>query len=454
MSFIGKILPIEGYIVLQKGNLPEGYAKSLTHLYQPLIGITAVMLYQTLLHEIELQQDHEPQTHHTLMNYLDLPLDDIYRARRKLEGIGLLKTYKHQTDENDYYTYELLQPFSPSDFFKDPMLTQLLYHHLGEDKYHVLRGHYFNQPAIQNGKNITASFNDVFQTFQPNLQPVDHIKSEASFNEDEVQIDFTWMKQMLKQRMIPEKYILTAVNRKLISQMMVLYDLAEHEIEKAVMWALTDENQLDVDEFKGACHDLFKTKHNQATVKLTDKLDQPTENRAKSKPATKEEQLVHELETMSPKQLLEDLSSGNHASAQDLKIISEIMTTQGLPSPVMNVLIHYVLLQSNMKLSKAYLEKIASHWSRANLRTAKEAMAFAKKEKNKYQTGYTKKQNYRKPVSNEVVPDWFKEREKKQAKPIQQKGNMDQVNDEKEKEEILALLRKHSNSNKNNHLQG
>lgn len=445
-------MPVEGYVVVQEGNLPGGYATSLTHLYQPLIGMTAVMLYQTLLHEVNLQHDHQPQTHHTLMNYMNIPLDDIYRARMKLEGIGLLNTYKQQTDKNDFYTYELANPFAPSDFFRDAMLTQLLYHHIGDVKYTALKNHFTEKSAIKHGNNITASFNDVFQTFQPHVQPVESI--EASHNENVVHMDFTWIKQMLKQRMIPDKYILTFQSRKLISQMMVLYDLAEYEIEKALLWALTAENRLDADEFKVACHDLFKAKHQQSVIKLTDKIVQPAQEQSE-KPETKEEQLIQELETMSPKQLLEDLSSGNHASAQDMKLISDVMTTQGLPSPVMNVLIHYVLLQSNMKLSKAYLEKIAGHWSRSNLQTAKEAMEFAKKEKASRQKEYPKRKPYQRPASNEVVPDWFKDRKKQQGATTQKKGNAKpEVDEEKDKEEVLALLRKHSSNNKNNHLQG
>src|SRR5699024_8958436 len=87
MNYIGKILPVEGYYVQLKDTPPIDFAKSLTHLYQPLIGLEAIMLYQTLLHEVDLQTHDEPdmQTHHTLMNYLDLPLNTIYEARLKLE---------------------------------------------------------------------------------------------------------------------------------------------------------------------------------------------------------------------------------------------------------------------------------------------------------------------------------------------------------------------------------
>ncbi|WP_067730914.1 replication initiation and membrane attachment family protein [Oceanobacillus damuensis] len=443
MNYIGQILPVDGYRITLKEYLPVDYAKSLTHLYQPMIGIEAVSLYQTLLHDIELQEDLTPQTHHTLMNYLNLPLDEIYQSRLKLEGIGLLKTYKQSGDSRDLYTYELQSPFAPDKFFKDAMLSQLLFHHIGQQKFNLLKSHHLRTAVTDSAENITASFNDVFQTFTPSAEALKDIPQEKS-SSDEVQLDFSWMEQMLKQRMIPAGKVLTSDNRRLIYQMMVLYDLETHEIDKSVLWALTDENELDTEEFKVACHDLFKAKNSNKTIRLTENV-QTVKKKTAEAPSTKEGMLIQELETISPKQLLEDLSSGGHASEQDMKAIREVMTTQGLPAPVMNVLIHYVLLQSNMKLSKAYLEKIASHWSRANINTAKEAMVFAKKEQERFQKDMKRKSTYnnRKQVSKEVVPDWFKERKHKQPnQPAVKNSNVT-----KEQEKIAARLRQYSNGN-------
>ncbi|SET44333.1 replicative DNA helicase loader DnaB [Oceanobacillus limi] len=455
MNFIGKILPIDGYHVTFQGNaLPIDYTQSLTHLYQPLIGVKAVMLYQTLLHEIELQTTATKQTHHTLMNYLNIPLDEIYESRLKLEGIGLLKTIKSDIQEQTLFTYVLKSPFAPSEFFKDGMLPQLLFHHIGDHKFHTLKAYYGNTEKVEEGSDITVSFHDVFDTLTPiagNKEPVSSDTSPQGPNIEEV--DFTWMEQMLKQRMIPVKNVLTKNNKRVMNQMMVLYDLAMHEIEKSLLWALTDENTLNIDEFINACHDTFKSKQGQAKVQLVEKSVQKVDNQQVSKPLTKEEQLIKELETMSPKQLLEDLSSGSHASDQDLKVIREVMTTQGLPSPVMNVLIHYVLLQSNMKLSKAYLEKIASHWSRANLKSAKEAMAFAKREKDRYRQGTTQKQNtnyYKKQQSTEVIPDWFKDRKNKKGTNT---ARVETADDAQKQARIDAIQQKFS-SRKNNNIQG
>lgn len=437
MNGIGKILPVDGYKVLFKGNLQMDYAVSLTHLYQPLIGMKAVMLYQTLLHEIELQTS-SLQTHHTLMSYLNLPLNEIYEARIKLEGIGLLKTYEHNQSDKRYYFYELKSPFSPNYFFDDAMFSELLFHHIGKDKFKRLRTHLYKEEPVQYGQDITKSFNSVFQTFHPAL---DEAYATIEKDQDESgpqisQIDFSWLEQMLHQRMIPIQNVLTIENKKIITQMTSLYDLASFEVEKAILWALTADNLLDLGEFKSACHDLFKSKHHNVPIQLTSKVTESAKSQPIKKPLTKEEQLIRQLETISPKQLLEDYSSGNQASEQDLKMISDVMTSQGLPMPVMNVLVHYVLLQSNMKLSKSYLEKIASHWSRANLKTAREAMNFAKKEINKFRQKPTKKTHYKRTNSREVVPDWFKDRKKQPKK-------MKHLNDpqlEKERDELKALL--------------
>src|SRR5690625_3435845 len=126
MSFVGKILTVEGYIVIFSSKLHVDYTTSFNHLYQHLIGINAITLYYTLVHEIELQNLTDKQTHHTLMRTLNLPLDAIYEARIKLEGIGLLKTYKTKSDSEVVYTYELISQFTPSEFFNDLMLSELL----------------------------------------------------------------------------------------------------------------------------------------------------------------------------------------------------------------------------------------------------------------------------------------------------------------------------------------
>src|SRR5699024_1669380 len=130
--------------------------------------------------------------HHSLMNYLNVSLDRIYDMRLKLEGIGLLKTYEQNNEENRVYVYELFSPFSPSEFFQDVMLTELLYHHLGEAKFKVLKDHYDKIDKRIIGENVTASFQDVFQTFTPTHLPNENVdKVPEQINVTVNMIDFT-----------------------------------------------------------------------------------------------------------------------------------------------------------------------------------------------------------------------------------------------------------------------
>lgn len=447
MNNIGQILPVDGYFVNIKKALPVNYLQSLTHLYQPLIGPEALMLYQTLLNEIALQEESDPQTHHALMNYLTIPLDRIYESRMKLEGMGLLKTYKETNEEVTIYTYELQCPYDPQTFFQEAMFTTLLYHHIGEQRFRKLQNFYRSNQSNNPGENITVDFKDVFQTFKPNQELV-NTTSEQNKEEDTIEEEFEWLEHMLKQRMIPVNRVLTKENRKLISQIRTVYDLENFEIDKAVLWALTDENYLDTQEFKLACLDTFKAKNNNKPIRLLEKKKVKQVEPTNMQPTTKEEILIQELELISPKQLLEDLSSGSFASETDMKLVSDVMTTQGLPAPVMNVLIYYCLIQTNNKLTRGYLETVAGQWSRAKLATAKEAMEFAKKEKASYEQSKTKTKqrqpaSYQKSAANDIIPDWYKEGKHKQAKPQETK----QQGMSKEQWKIANLIKQYSEGN-------
>lgn len=446
MHQVGKLLPNDGFKVVLSDTPSIDYMQSLTHLYQPLLGIQAISLFQTLLNECH-HKFSDIQTHHTLMNYLHIPLKELYEARLKLEGIGLLKTFKHSSNDKTVYTYELQKPFTPKQFFEDAMLSQLLFHHIGDIKFSQLKQVFGQAHEIQ-GEDITASFSEVFQTIEPDRDNAKTTYQNESNHSLVEPLDFSWLEVMLKQRMIPVRNVLTGKNKKIISELTKLYHLATYEVEKAVLWALTDENTLDIEEFKTACHDLFLTSRSQNLVRLEMKTkEQPAQHNEKE--LTKEERLTQAFERMSPRELLEILSGGNQASERDVRMIRDVMVSQGLPAPVMNVLVHYVLIQSNMKLSKSYLETIASHWSRANIKTAQEAMNFARKEIHKYKN-QPKRSNFN-DRSTEVIPEWFKEREKKRKQQGRQKEKRTKDKQEElEKEEIMQLLKKHSQ----NHMQG
>jgi len=435
MQHIGKILPINGYEVQLQGSLPTDYLASLTHLYQPLLGIEAISLYHLLLQEIEIQSDNTLQTHHTLMNYLNLPLDKIYEARIKLEGIGLLKTFKREEEEKISYLYILIPPFRPAAFFDDIMLAELLYRQIGNMKFTSLKNKYAKKQTSLTGVEMTASFNEVFQTFQPKgVEQQTPAPKEVTADIPLKPIDFSLLSQTLKRKMIPIKKVLTERNRRIITQLQQLYQLEMYELEQAINWALTEENELDIEQLQAACEDLLRETKGGVDIKLA--MKQIEKAPTVEQPKSEMDQSLQRLQSISTKELLDDLSEGDHAGEQDLKMVSEIMIKQGIPTPVMNVLVTYVMHQTNNQLARPYLEKIASHWSRMNFKTAKEAMDFILHPPEK--KAPERKRNYQRK-STEVVPEWFKERK-------QRKDNQNEPltkEDKQAQEEMMALLAKY-----------
>ena len=127
------ILPADTYTVINKTIITD--KKIITMLYQPIIGYTAVALYNTLLDDLDKQElASDDLTHHRLMATMQLRLEDIVIAREKLEAIGLLKTYVKKDNINQFI-YLLFSPVSADEFFNHPILNVVLYNNLGKKEY-------------------------------------------------------------------------------------------------------------------------------------------------------------------------------------------------------------------------------------------------------------------------------------------------------------------------------
>ena len=89
-----ELLPVDTLQVEAAGILHEYDRRVLTLLYQPLIGAGAYSLYMTLWSAYEQKNTIvTSMTHHNLLLMMRWDLKKTLEERRKLEGIGLLKTY-------------------------------------------------------------------------------------------------------------------------------------------------------------------------------------------------------------------------------------------------------------------------------------------------------------------------------------------------------------------------
>lgn len=440
MSKIGQVLPIHGYVVHIKGTVPTINHQSLSLLYQPIVGPKAISLYQTLFYG---NQQNTPSTHHQLMTSIGLPLDEIYTARLQLEAIGLLRTFK-QTDEQaeHVFHYILYPPFSPNQFFEDTMLSLLLSHHVGETMFQKLYEKLYEMDHPVEGIEITASFHEVFQdiSLKPLVFKESQNKKHSNIEErtKEDLVDFDILANSLKQRMLPANKLLTPSLKNLVEQLAGLYRLTTHDFELAIQWALDEKQEINVDELKEICHDLYiKNDHSQAELKKEDQNRQTIEiSNDQFEKLNDQEKLIYMMERRSPKEVLEDFSNGAKVPEQDLKMIRDIMHKQGLSSPVMNMLIQYVLYRTDMKLNKSYIEKIAGQWSRLGVKTAREAMDVTIRENKKYQEWSKAYKKHTPSVKQEVVPDWFKKQKEQKSETKQKQSTVSQDEFEKWQEEM------------------
>lgn len=433
-----EMLPIDRYAVAARGLLHEYDRKVLTFLYQPLIGSTCFSLYMTLWSELEENRLWSTSnSHHSLMNFLDLGLSDIYKARIKLEGIGLLKVYEKKDEHARSFIYELIPPLTPELFFLDGMLNIYLYKKIGKNQYSRLK-RFFSDDTTDKKENymdVTKSFQDVYMTshmdsisYEPEeeheLQAPEGKDFIGRNEQDPIQIsqhtfDFNLLESGLNESLIPKAAFTNRV-KNAISNLAFLYGIDAIQMKNIVISAITEENEINIEELRKSARDWYQFQHQDQLPSLVDRTQPMAHRTQNSEPKTKEEKLLHALEFSSPRQVLKEISGGTEPSKTDLKIIEDVMFNQKLLPGVVNVLIQFVLLKSDMKFTKGYVEKIASHWARKQIKTAKEAMELAKNEHRQYiEWGDSNKKKSagsagrKKPIRTELLPDWFDETESK-----------------------------------------
>ncbi len=423
-----ELIAVDRYVVQSRGALHELDRQVLTLLYQPLIGHRALALYMTLWGDWELLGGQEA-THRRLMELMQCSLPDIYGERLKLEGIGLLNTYVRAfgDDEPKLFLYELRPPMTPEQFFRDEMLSTFLQRQVGRHLFAQLSD-FFARPMADVARftPVTRSFSDVFAAvpaermvsrFSEEQRPLNEGKAhvgreEASYALDDEVFDFELFFAGLSKQLVPRR-AMTAKVKEAIKKLAFLYGIPPLEMQKLVLGVIDPSYHIDIDALRQAAREWYELEHGGVSPRLVERV-QPLAYRTmeNANPRTKEEQLMKQLETISPRQLLKEIAGGAEPSLADLQLIEDIMFQQQLLPGVVNVLIYYVMLRTNMKLSKKYVEKIASHWARKKVKTVKEAMELAKEEAKTYQSWANEKEKgtktVRKVVRTEMVPDWLK----------------------------------------------
>lgn len=437
------ILPADTYIVVNKTIIKDLDRKLITMLYQPIIGYSATSLYFTLVDDLDRREImSEELTHHHLMSTMQLKLEDIVVARKKLEAVGLLKTYLKKDHVNNY-VYQLYSPISANEFLNHPVLNIVLYNNLGKKEYDRIV-EFFKVPRInlKDYEDITNNFSDVFKSVSGNVLIENENIGKESVNKIEIgnKVDFNLLISSIPSNMISPRCF-NEETKELINSLAYTYDIDDMNMQGLVKNCINEKGLIDKIELRKSARNFYQF---ESDGKLPTFVysKQPDYLKTPEGDNSKWAKMVYTFESVHPYDFLRSKYKTGEPSLRDLKLIESLLVDLKLTPGVVNVLIAYVLKINNQKLSKNYIDTIAGQWKRLNIETVEEAMRISEKEHKKLKKQFESKKETKttyvpKTKKIEEVPDWF---------------NKDLKNEEmteeemKELDDILNSIDKHISS--------
>ena len=421
-----KLEPADKYFIYNKGIITSEKIKILTNLYQPIIGYTAISLYLTFYNDLNNKsQESLEYTHHHLMTNMQLKLDSIIDARRKLEGIGLLKTYLKR-GEIDNYVYILYSPLSSYEFFNHPILNIVLYNNIGAVEYEKLQTFYkVPRISLKDYEDITEEFQDVFTS---------SVNTNLLFDNSDIQKD-SWLEIQMKSNLdidllissIPKRLVsdkcFSEEMKKLILNLAYIYKIDNMNMQGLVRNSLNERGMIDKNELRKSARNFYQFENNGRLPTLIYNK-QPDYLKTPLGGDSKLAKIIYMFENTSPYDFLRKSYGNTEPTNRDKKLIENLMLEQKLNPGVVNVLIDYVLKVNNKKLNKDYIETIVGQWKRLKVETVVDAMDVCKKEHKKFKKIVMK--NETKTVNNKDLKDldnlplWFDKKVEKNAESLEE----------------------------------
>ncbi len=384
------LLPADTYTVINRSIITEEDKNNIITLYEPLIGPVATSLYFSLLRDIKLLDFmSKDYTHHHLMTMMNSSIETIKLARQSLEGVGLLKTYYKEGDPNSY-VYELYSPLSSREFFESPIFNVALYNSIGKYEYDLLKKEYsLPEINLSSYQDISVSLNEIYES-SPNIIPFEVRNKMTSPLKLDSNINFDLLLSSIPKGLIDKRTITKKV-KELIEQLSFIYNLDTIKIADILKSSLKDNGIIDEELLRKNARKYYQYNNDGKLPSLVYK-SQPDSLKESTTPRDALTEKIYQFENTTPYDYLRIKNKGTNPTAVELKLLESLLVDMKLTPAVVNVLIDYTLKKNNNKLTKGYVETIASQWAREGVKTATEAMDLARKE-NGHKTKATKKNN-------------------------------------------------------------
>ena len=404
---MNNVLPADTFVIVNKTVLQDE-RRVLVSLYEPLIGAIAINLYNTLWTYLDhLEIISTEYTHNTLLNSMMISINEMVDARKKLEAVGLLKSYVKKGSVNSF-VYELYSPMSAKEFINNPILNTALYNALGQSEYER-RVEFFKTPTVnlKNYEDITVKFSDIFTWSSSSLRNIDiyNLKNKATRPLEIIsKIDVNTILSLIPEEVLNHRSVTKDMRNYLIT-ISFIYDYDNECMVELIRNSITDKHTIDKKLLRENANKYYQFENMGKLPSLIYKT-QPEYLRSESGGVSKRMKMIHLFETTSPYDFINSKYKTGTPSTSDLNIIAYLLLDLDLKPGVVNVLVDYVLKINNNKLNKSFVDTIAAQWKKSNIETVEDAMNIAGEEFNKRNEKKTEATRIRKQVEVNK-PSWF-----------------------------------------------
>lgn len=378
------LLPADTYIVENSSILTEIDKKVIINLYEPIIGSNSVSLYLTLWSDLDkMELISSNYTHHHLMTILKSNLENIKIARESLEAVGLIKTFVKESDSINEYIYELYSPLSAYEFLNHPVLSVLLLNNIGEIEFNNIKRYYRKRSIPKTDyKEITSTMNETFKIVESSTVIDDNIRkyNKLGINLDN-NLDYDLIEASIPRGLLNSK-ALNKKTKELINQLAFVYNLDSIKMSNIIIASVDTVGLIDKDKLRQNARSNYQYNNNGDLPTLIYRT-QPAYLKTPSGDTSNKGKIIYAFENTRPYDFLKIKNKNVEPTPRDLRILEHIAVDFNLPAGVINVLVDYTLKVNDGTLSKAYIETIASEFSRKGIKTVPDAMNTLIKNRNK-----------------------------------------------------------------------
>lgn len=362
----------------------------ITLLYAPLIEADAYKLYmtlQSLLNRSSLTS--QSLLHKEILDITGMDALKFANARLKLEAIGLLSTYKHESE----YMFMLKSPLTAKRFLSDGVLGMYLYSIVGDSEFRRIQK-LFQIPKVDksNFTEITASFDDVFQSIDDiEIKNKDYIldrKINTGIKIKNYEFDFNLFETRIALTFLEGNRV-TPKFKTFIINLAYAYGFNEEAMEEIYNKSLNNSGHFDYTLCSKKAREKYAELHESQLPKLASKLEEEM---------SEAEEL---FQTLPAKMLIETSTGSKVATSMDVEKVSKLYQEYSeLPRSVINVCVAYAIKKCDGNVPVySYFDTILKDWINKGIVTFKQAQEVVEKT-NKTTTG-----RKRKPEE----PEWLKD---------------------------------------------